>query len=915
MIQPFRFRLADNALVHEGVACLRFPWDQPIADFLLRVRAVQPLQGPLWAYDPPFRALNTVLALDAFMVHGFLEYGQGEDKTRQAMLLGTAPQGVPAKMELVARTWVRWYVQDTFTKELEARAVQDAYQRLWDEVARPVRVWGEELAVPQLLRPAAIHELAFAAIPSLIATRLAGQRSTILGNPVTWQLAQQKGRNRLVVVSQPVLSTPPKETRGPRTGSFAYVLDFAVQTSPGDDTPYIDLGIHCRRYLEEPAAVLGERATTAMVRTGQPWIVDWPARAPVYVPVEIHGERAEKCHWVDSVALLLQEIQARPLEPAGALLRNPRAYWEGNAYGDRYLILYREGLRPDHPLETGFSIEELYAVWREVSRLTSDLLRPVATMPRDMRTYRAGAPPAMLTPWELLERKRAATYTSGRRVLVPFPPGGKQELVREAFARVAGPKLVRLLVLHRTADTAQHVRETLDPLVEGVSNVRVEYVRVPDELTRPVVAANGDLDDYDREGLKRSERREQGRKAWQCLRPLLVDRETEWKRFLHPLRRDDHVHLVLVEVPYPPSRAGGSAGPRSSPQRSIRGACVALGMGSQLLTALTDWDTSEKARKEGLGRVHNALADLLVRQTGVYWGDIQDVYALAGLPPDVRQNLVVIGLFRRRSYRQGLNYVLAVRILPDNRVEMLLPGRTWETYHQAALTLGLVCRRTSRKGSAVNLPDQEIMRFVEKVCLDRAGPTAVFMVAQQLRRCWPTLKNPNLCSGVLPFPREEGEELRLTLDKQPELRVIRLRDSQQDEIPLAVRVDAGSSPEVFDAVGVCEAGGASGLPVYFSMGRMPSTTRYQNRKHAKAEWGGATAFKHQRALEIVPFFLPAGDDPRAWARLAHFLRFSPGWGGGNLKVPLPIHLADRALDDVDMLIGMGDTENVGEDWE
>jgi len=62
--------------------------------------------------------------------------------------------------------------------------------------------------------------------------------------------------------------------------------------------------------------------------------------------------------------------------------------------------------------------------------------------------------------------------------------------------------------------------------------------------------------------------------------------------------------------------------------------------------------------------------------------------------------------------------------------------------------------------------------------------------------------------------------------------------------------------------------------------------------------GGDVAFRHQQAVEIVPFFLQPEDEPAAWARVVHALRFSTAWGQGNLSKPYPLHLAHTLLEDM-----------------
>jgi hypothetical protein len=61
--------------------------------------------------------------------------------------------------------------------------------------------------------------------------------------------------------------------------------------------------------------------------------------------------------------------------------------------------------------------------------------------------------------------------------------------------------------------------------------------------------------------------------------------------------------------------------------------------------------------------------------------------------------------------------------------------------------------------------------------------------------------------------------------------------------------------------------------------------------------GGDVAYKHQQAIEFVPFFLQDGDDPLVYCRIGHFLRSSSAWEGGNIVLPYPSHLGKTLVSD------------------
>jgi len=81
---------------------------------------------------------------------------------------------------------------------------------------------------------------------------------------------------------------------------------------------------------------------------------------------------------------------------------------------------------------------------------------------------------------------------------------------------------------------------------------------------------------------------------------------------------------------------------------------------------------------------------------------------------------------------------------------------------------------------------------------------------------------------------------------------------------------------------------------------MPTTAAKEQQKKTgfyKTDEGGGIAFKHQTIVEFVPFFLQKEDDPQAWCHIPHFMRISPGWDGGNIVFPYPMHLAKCMIED------------------
>jgi hypothetical protein len=61
-----------------------------------------------------------------------------------------------------------------------------------------------------------------------------------------------------------------------------------------------------------------------------------------------------------------------------------------------------------------------------------------------------------------------------------------------------------------------------------------------------------------------------------------------------------------------------------------------------------------------------------------------------------------------------------------------------------------------------------------------------------------------------------------------------------------------------------------------------------------------TAFKHAQMVEMIAFFLQAGDDPELYTWVGHRLRTILNWAAGNTVFPRPIHLAEAFIRDINI---------------
>jgi len=88
------------------------------------------------------------------------------------------------------------------------------------------------------------------AIPSVLASLMAGKTSHIHGKTITWRLMQD-GANGLAVISNPFHAQFEDVYHNVKEGTFAYKLEFRLQTQVGSPHRWIHLYVRCSRYVDK----------------------------------------------------------------------------------------------------------------------------------------------------------------------------------------------------------------------------------------------------------------------------------------------------------------------------------------------------------------------------------------------------------------------------------------------------------------------------------------------------------------------------------------------------------------------------------------------------------------------------------------------------------------------------------------
>ena len=189
--------------------------------------------------------------------------------------------------------------------------------------------------------------------------------------------------------------------------------------------------------------------------------------------------------------------------------------------------------------------------------------------------------------------------------------------------------------------------------------------------------------------------------------------------------------------------------------------------------------------------------------------------------------------------------------------------------------------------------DARLVRFLSSILnRKRDQPTLMLLEADSWRQEGISLtSNTYMRKNQLKLGTET-----LGLSDTPHLSLLRVRDSGAlNETPQYVDTNAWDHKE-FDqddrTVGVVDHNEGEFFR-YFSIGRQLT----QDNTLYAFDDGGDKAFRHQQAIEFIPFWGVEPTDEIVFCRIAHLLRSTPAWTGGTITLPYPLHLAKKLIDD------------------
>lgn len=924
-IVPMRFRIDEAYLRDLAVSSLNFAYEQDCKDFLESMKQFLSRDHP---EEPPYRRLNTVLnALAPTLAHPFIPQWNAETRRseRQMLVVGIDVERRPRPEQLSDLTyeWGKQWGQTSFDKVIKG-AGRDAYQRLLDRLQEPAQDWQEADAASLFLHLDSGTRTGYQAIPSVLASLLAGKQSIIHGRSVTWRLIQD-GEYGLAVISNPFQAqyeeeNPFSHTIEVKTGTFAYKLEFRLQTQVGSPHRWIHLYIRCSRYVDTRLKEANwRRDISVKVGINQPRLSGW-GWSPTLITLPLTGGVTTP-RWQGDPAQLLAAMKARDLVAPDLLLQAPQDYRKASPLSmyDEYFVLHSEGFKPQHKVKTGFDFAELREVAVAISDLLGLELSGGQTLVSDIPMRQLYLPQLPLTMHDMGDL-REKTFVKKRPDLSDEERERqnrlqRQQIIVDALQRATNHQRISIILCCRDTlsktTLEQEIRQILF-MEKGESwpdhiQVITPLTPVPDTLVAPLDPGKLNPLDHYKKFASPADRQKYLAEWKTQMRRAFRDKTQAWESYLNSLLPSEPGYvLALIELheldakkTYPDQHIKGA----------VRRACNKLGLGSQMFLPIKLGKNG--ITKESQYRSRNSVTDLVFRQTGLIYDRPVDLYMKAGIPGEQAEHLHVIALYKLRKNAPRMDYPMAVRLCPDGTFQGRLPQHPyqWLPFLEARKVLGELFTKGQEQDIRL-FPDAQA-RFAAQVFTEvHHEPTLVLLEAQDWRN-YNIL--PQFANGKIPLKNQLDLQHVKTFERLysredlPNLRIIRLRTiGSSGETPQYFSVLEDEDEEMMEdkdlgrLTGFIDKQAESDFFHYLSIGRLPTTAAREQRGKPgryKTDEGGGIAFKHQTIVEFVPFFLQEGDNPQHWCHVPHFLRVSPGWEGGNIVLPYPMHLAKCIIAD------------------
>jgi len=721
---------------------------------------------------------------------------------------------------------------------------------------------------------------AFVVLPDFLAARLSQSDVSIRfgPNPLHFRRAPlAPGRSGAELVSWPPLWHTDRQGN---QWAYSVVLLITVQTIPFQSFPVIHCDFSLRRWGSQPIRrIPGGEETSMALLTKVPWLRGLHHSnsfqvAPVkwsYIPEKDRQEEESKFRltWGSNLVSLLDKLHfQRPFPDPQEIIESPEAAMNLDGKSSA-AIFFRHGMKPKHGVGAGLLpgdrhplAEQLAGYFKPFLVFTDPLKRAEYSVSREANPFFEKIKKSKKSTGEdEIAQAKKALYEKCRGLInaavgdrLTIEIRYQSSTIRNAFIKA----ICEILGLTIPADTP-HTWHTPELILT-----------LETELLGPIGSELGL--DQNIKGEKDRLHRAINQRVDQIKESISLAMEST---------------ATLIEL----AGKDGFKGDED-PKYAIRKGFAHVGRLTQFITPEKSDKQADDEEKASLP--HRAKASILdmIRQLGVQIG--KPKIALDDLPDPLHY----VGLWLIKQYAsssptrtQQMLPVLVYMASNTTGIKATAPGLDWLSYSEALLAIA----QGKTKGFQLN-ELRKAMPVIRKKIEEVAslGHTLLLCHAQNSRQMWSWLANKKITIDNLAF----GNGNPQPITDWPELRIVRVRDSQGNETPEWYAQDE-------DKIGF-----AKGL---FQMTDRVFASTYDKGKQQKGispsiskakDWKGLKMKESRPPLpgtnawnpglfELTVAGLQPDDKAWLWAVVAHELRNIALHYDEPTALPLPLHLAKQ----------------------
>lgn len=636
---------------------------------------------------------------------------------------------------------------------------------------------------------------------------------------------------------------------------YSYRVRITAQTSPFQPVPVVHVSVGVRRWAPRAPRIPGGQSVNAYLLSSVPWIDQLAAsRSFRIAPMRWkRGPEGWALSWHEELAYLFDQVAFnRNLIRPAELGKDPLRFHNEPEHAAAIVHASTGGNR--HRVGAGASARDRHRIVMWIAQSLEKFVTPMPSHPR-------------------------------ASVIVPDRPTAGSATVRRRIAEATGERLLTVEIHYDTSDVREALRDAvtrdlgLPPQEGSVDVCRWSTPELDVVLTaRPIGAIGSPLSPP-------TDVRNRMLRARRATEPR-VEQVNE------TLGRADSTTVAFVELRGPESFPE----PLTDPKAALRVGFAQTGRHVQFLTPQQATPAAAADRQPSLR--HRAAASWLDLRRQIVGFVQPPSLPVRGVALPDRLDTVAIFMLRRNATRGNAygrhQLPIAVWISTDEEtIHARTPGKRWRPYHQALLDLA--CDRPFQlPDSGAELTEAFVRDVLRDVHADR--PVLLLTWSQNLRSDWRNLANLNVVVDALGVGSDELAR------NFPHLRHVLVRTHDSEETP--------------DCYG--QADQQSGLPsglfrhprshrIFASVAPKPASaathgspmgSRVEGRTNAAGRdvvETGKDAFNPQY-VELTVARMAPDDDPVTWAAIAHSQRWLAETYKGTLILPLPLHLARKAME-------------------